>query len=94
MGEALAQAVRREARRAAREVLDRLTPLAVRTAPGRTDDEQVLSVSFLLRSTDERRFRREVDALARDRGDRLALSLTGPLPCYSFVEPRPARAGR
>ncbi|NEC71123.1 gas vesicle protein, partial [Streptomyces rochei] len=27
-------------------------------------------------------------------GDRLALSLTGPLPCYSFVEPRPARAGR
>ncbi|CAL9277745.1 MULTISPECIES: GvpL/GvpF family gas vesicle protein [Streptomyces] len=94
LGEALAQAVRREARRAAREVLDRLTPLAVRTAPGRTDDEQVLSVSFLLRSTDERRFRREVDALARDRGDRLALSLTGPLPCYSFVEPRPARAGR
>ena len=51
-------------------------------------------IKVLLRSTDERRFRREVEALARDRGDRLALSLTGPLPCYSFVEPRPARAGR
>ncbi|MFC7817189.1 GvpL/GvpF family gas vesicle protein [Streptomyces sp. NPDC057367] len=94
LGEAIAKSVRREARRAAREALDRLTPLAVRTVPGRTDDEQVLSVSFLLRSADERRFRQEVDALARDHGDRLALSLTGPLPCYSFVDPGPAQAGR
>ncbi|MFE0811203.1 GvpL/GvpF family gas vesicle protein [Streptomyces sp. NPDC058848] len=94
LGEAIARSVRREARRAAREVLDRLTPLAVRSVPGRTDDEQVLSVSFLLRSADERRFRQEVDTLARGHGDRLALSLTGPLPCYSFVDPGPAQAGR
>jgi hypothetical protein len=94
LGEALARAVRREARRAAQEVLDHLTPLAVRTVGGPTDDEQVLSASFLLRSADEPRFRQAVDACARDRGDRLALSVTGPLPCYSFVDPSPAPAGR
>ncbi|MFB6553911.1 GvpL/GvpF family gas vesicle protein [Streptomyces sp. NPDC056405] len=94
LGEAIARGVRREARRAAREVLDHLTPLAVRTVQGATDDEQVLSASFLLRSADERRFRQAVDVRARDCGDRLALSVTGPLPCYSFVDPRPAPAGR
>lgn len=95
LGEAIALGVRREARRAAREVVDRLAPLAVRTAGGTTDDEQVLSTSFLLRSADETRFREAVAALARTCGDRLALSVTGPLPCYSFVDPCPASpAGR
>ncbi|AKZ59937.1 putative gas vesicle synthesis protein [Streptomyces ambofaciens ATCC 23877] len=94
LGEALARGVRREARRAAGDVLDRLTPLAVRTVRGPTDDEQVLSASFLLRSADERRFRQAVDELARACGDRLAISLTGPLPCYSFVDPSPERSGR
>ncbi|MGZ3103074.1 GvpL/GvpF family gas vesicle protein [Streptomyces sp. H72] len=94
LGEALARGVRREAGRAAGDVLDRLTPLAVRTVRGQTDDEQVLSASFLLRAADEELFRRAVDELARTRGDRLAISLTGPLPCYSFVDPSPARDGR
>ncbi|MET7323731.1 GvpL/GvpF family gas vesicle protein [Streptomyces sp. NPDC005549] len=95
LGEAIALGVRREARRAAREVVDRLAPLAVRTVQGTTDDEQVLSASFLLRSADEARFREAVAARARACGDRLALSVTGPLPCYSFVDPRPTTpAGR
>ncbi|MEV6881654.1 MULTISPECIES: GvpL/GvpF family gas vesicle protein [unclassified Streptomyces] len=95
LGEAIALSVRREARRAAREVVDRLAPLAVRTVQGTTDDEQVLSASFLVRSGDEARFREAVAERARACGDRLALSVTGPLPCYSFVDPRPATpAGR
>lgn len=94
LGEAIALGVRREARRAARDVLDHLSPLAVRTVRGPTDDDQVLSASFLLRSADEARFRQAVDARARACGDRLALSVTGPLPCYSFVDPSPAPAGR
>ncbi|MEV0600424.1 GvpL/GvpF family gas vesicle protein [Streptomyces sp. NPDC050315] len=94
LGEALARGVRREARRAAQEVLAHLTPLAVRTAQGPLDDEQVLSTSFLVRATDERRFRQAVAARASALGDRLELSVTGPLPCYSFVDPRPASAGR
>ncbi|MGQ4419348.1 GvpL/GvpF family gas vesicle protein [Streptomyces sp. SAS_269] len=94
LGEALARSVRREARRAAQEVLSRLAPLAVRTAQGPLDDELVLSASFLLRSADEERFRQAAAAQARGFGDRLALSVTGPLPCYSFVETRPAPAGR
>ncbi|MFB6846487.1 GvpL/GvpF family gas vesicle protein [Streptomyces sp. NPDC056373] len=94
LGEALAKGVAREARDAARTVLARLTPLAVRTAPGPVDDEQVLSTSFLVRSADEQRFRQAVTAQARDVGDRLTLSVTGPLPCYSFVDARSAPAGR
>ncbi|KUN89463.1 gas vesicle protein [Streptomyces bungoensis] len=94
LGEALARGVRREARRAAGEVLARLTPLAVRVAGGPLDEERVLSASFLLRCGDEQRFREEVAALAGRLGDRLALSVTGPLPCYSFVAARPAGTGR
>ncbi|MFJ3334599.1 GvpL/GvpF family gas vesicle protein [Streptomyces sp. NPDC086766] len=94
LGEALARGVRREARHAAHEVLARLTPLAVRTAQGPLDDDLVLSASFLLNAADEERFRQVVAAQARAFGDRLALSVTGPLPCYSFVEAHPAPAGR
>lgn len=94
LGEALARSVRREARRAAHEVLAGLTPLAVRVAHGPLDEDRVLSASFLLRSDEEQRFRQTVAALARGLGDRLALSVTGPLPCYSFVDSRPATAGR
>ncbi len=94
LGEALAKGVAREARGAAREVLARLVPLAVRTAQGPVDDEQVLSTSFLVRSADEQRFRQAVAAQAREAGDRLTLSVTGPLPCYSFVDAPSAPAGR
>ncbi|MGW6642367.1 GvpL/GvpF family gas vesicle protein [Streptomyces iakyrus] len=94
LGEALAKGVARAARGAAREVLARLAPLAVRTAPGPVDDEQVLSTSFLVRRADEQRFRQAVAAQAHDVGDRLALSVTGPLPCYSFVDAPSAPAGR
>ncbi|MFE6199842.1 GvpL/GvpF family gas vesicle protein [Streptomyces sp. NPDC057838] len=94
LGEALAKGVAREARDAARQVLARLDGLAVRTAQGPVDDEQVLSTSFLVRSADEGRFREAVAAQARDVGDRLQLSVTGPLPCYSFVDAPSAPAGR
>ncbi|MFE5011132.1 GvpL/GvpF family gas vesicle protein [Streptomyces sp. NPDC056696] len=94
LGEALAKGVTREARRAAREVLACLAPLAVRTAQGPVDDEQVLSTSFLVRSADEPRFRQVLTDRARDVGDRLTLSVTGPLPCYSFVDASSAPAGR
>ena len=94
LGEALAKGVAREARGAAREVLARLVPLAVRTAQGPVDDEPVLSTSFLVRSADDQRFRQAVAAQAREAGDRLTLSVTGPLPCYSFVDAPSAPAGR
>jgi hypothetical protein len=94
LGEALAKAVRREARGAARAVLAGLAPLAVRVVEGPVDDERALSASFLLRTRDEARFRQALAAQARDLGDRLALSVTGPLPCYSFVQAPPVAAGR
>ncbi|CAL9388725.1 GvpL/GvpF family gas vesicle protein [Streptomyces sp. enrichment culture] len=94
LGEAIARGVRREARRAARDVLARLTPFAERTVHGTTDDEQVLSTSFLLPAAEEARFREAVAEAAGACGDRLTLQVTGPLPCYSFVEPRPAPDGR
>ena len=94
LGEALAKGVAREARGAAREVLARLVPLAVRTAQGPVDDERVLSTSFLVRADDEQRFRDAVTERAAAVGDRLTLGLTGPLPCYSFVDPPSVPAGR
>uniref|UniRef100_UPI0031D25BF0 GvpL/GvpF family gas vesicle protein n=1 Tax=Streptomyces hawaiiensis TaxID=67305 RepID=UPI0031D25BF0 len=94
LGEALAKGVAREAREAARTVLARLSPLAVRTAQGPVDDEQVLSTSFLVRSADEQLFRQAVTTQARDVGDRLTLSVTGPLPCYSFVDAQSDPVGR
>ncbi|MFJ7335781.1 GvpL/GvpF family gas vesicle protein [Streptomyces sp. NPDC101110] len=94
LGEALAKGVAREARGAAREVLARLAPLAVRTVQGPVDDEQVLSTSFLVHSADEERFRQAVAERARVVGDRLTLGVTGPLPCYSFVDAPSAPAGR
>ncbi|MEU1037940.1 GvpL/GvpF family gas vesicle protein [Streptomyces sp. NPDC005551] len=93
LGEAIARAVRQEAERAARETLARLAPFAERTVQGALDDTHVLSTSFLLRAADEKRFREAVAELAHRFGDRLALSVTGPLPCYSFVETAPAAAG-
>jgi hypothetical protein len=86
LGEALARAVTREARHAAREVLSRLVPLARRTAGGELDDTVVLSTSFLVPAEAQRRFRRAVEEQARRQASRLALGLTGPLPCYSFVD--------
>lgn len=99
LGEALSQAVRREARRAADDVLAELTSLARRTAQGTVDGTQVLSASFLVRNEDQTRFRDAVERGARRYGDRLTLRVTGPLPCYSFVDttaapaPVPATAG-
>jgi hypothetical protein len=100
LGEALARAVTREARRAAREVSARLAPLARRTAQGEVDDTVVLSTSFLVPADAEQRFRRTVEEQAGRLGTRIALSLTGPLPCYSFVDapttaptPSPATKG-
>ncbi|MDH6224464.1 MULTISPECIES: GvpL/GvpF family gas vesicle protein [Streptomyces] len=86
LGEALARAVTREGRRAAQEVRSRLVPLARRTAQGEVDDTVVLSASFLVPADAEHRFRRTVEEQARRHGARIALSLTGPLPCYSFVD--------
>ncbi|NYV77466.1 GvpL/GvpF family gas vesicle protein, partial [Streptomyces sp. UH6] len=86
LGEALARAVTREAGRAAREVHSRLAALATRTARGEVDDTVVLSASFLVPADAEERFRQAVEEQALRHGARIALSLTGPLPCYSFVD--------
>ncbi|MGW5174286.1 GvpL/GvpF family gas vesicle protein [Streptomyces sp. NPDC004082] len=93
LGEAIARAVRQEAQRAAGEVLARLAPFAERTVQGTLGDTHVLSTSFLLRAADEKRFREAVAEQAHRFGDRLALSVTGPLPCYSFVDTAPAATG-
>ncbi|WP_151769563.1 GvpL/GvpF family gas vesicle protein [Streptomyces abyssomicinicus] len=86
LGEALSRAVTREAERAAREVHSRLATLATRTARGEVDDTVVLSASFLVPADAEERFRQAVEEQALRHGARIALALTGPLPCYSFVD--------
>jgi hypothetical protein len=92
LGEAVAKAAGTEARRAAREVLSRLAPLARRTAQGTVDGSLVLSTSFLLPAAGEKKFRAVLAGQVRRHAGRLSLSVTGPLPCYSFVDPGTAAA--
>ncbi len=94
LGEAIAAGVQRRAERAADDVLARLTGLAERTVNGEMSGDTVLNASFLLAVDDIPGFRAAVTEEAQRHGRRLALSLTGPLPCYSFVadSATPARA--
>ncbi|MGW0927963.1 GvpL/GvpF family gas vesicle protein [Streptomyces sp. NPDC002644] len=67
-------------------------------AQGDIDVTVVLSGSFLVPEDAEQDFRRAVEGQARRHGTRIRLSVTGPLPCYSFVDApttaAPGPAGR
>lgn len=90
LGEAVASALRERQHADAHQVLEALTPLAVRTAVGPQVAGTVLNAGFLVERTDTEVFTDAVDVLGRRMGARVRLRCTGPLPPYSFV---PERAG-
>ncbi|WP_328859530.1 GvpL/GvpF family gas vesicle protein [Streptomyces sp. NBC_00306] len=94
LGEAIAAGVRRRAERAAEDVLVRLGALAERTAGADLAGDTVLNMSYLIPADAVPEFSAAVTEAARRHQGHLALSLTGPLPCYSFVTDAavPARA--
>jgi hypothetical protein len=90
LGEMVARAV--EARRAAEErrILERLEPLASRTARERDLPERVVvKAAFLVERSKLAEFDREVDVLAGELAGRIRFSYTGPLALHSFVDLAP-----
>ncbi|MDT0320528.1 GvpL/GvpF family gas vesicle protein [Streptomyces millisiae] len=93
LGEAVAAGLRRRAAEAAASALRELASLAEATAPGPELPECVGNVSFLVAAAREPEFRATAERRAAELGDRAELRLSGPLPCFSFVTPRPETAG-
>lgn len=85
LGEAVAGALQRRAEQAAVDVVAELRPLAAETREGRESAQGAMNVSFLVPRSAETDFREAVGRLAGRCRGRIALTLTGPLPCYSFV---------
>ncbi|MFC8124841.1 GvpL/GvpF family gas vesicle protein [Streptomyces sp. NPDC057302] len=85
LGQAVAAGLQRRAEQAAAEVVAQLRPLAAELSEGRDIAGGALNASFLVPHAAETAFRRAVDTLAARHQGRIALTLTGPLPCYSFV---------
>jgi hypothetical protein len=86
LGEAVASALARRAADAGEEAVRRLRPSAVDCRPGPEVAGCPLNVSFLVAADRAARFRAEADRSAAEWRDRVDLRLTGPLPCYSFVD--------
>ncbi|MGW7573440.1 GvpL/GvpF family gas vesicle protein [Streptomyces sp. NPDC054765] len=93
LGEAVATALSRRAAEAGHEIVHELTPRARAVAAGPEVSGCQVNMSFLVDRRDSDGFAAEAERLARHRSDRVALRVAGPLPCYSFLEPR-ALAGR
>ncbi|EFK99206.1 gas vesicle synthesis protein [Streptomyces sp. SPB78] len=90
LGRAVAEGLTGRAREAAGAVRAALEPLAVESREGPVDESTVLNVSWLVgRRAPRRPSRAEAARLAGPSAPYLALVLTGPLPCYSFVSAPP-----
>jgi hypothetical protein len=86
LGELVAQAVRVREERDAPLVRQALEGTAQAVRPGPDSGGWLVNVSFLVRTGDADRFMAAADALARAH-PHLELTVNGPLPPYSFVEP-------
>ncbi|GAA2960220.1 GvpL/GvpF family gas vesicle protein [Kitasatospora cinereorecta] len=91
LGEAIATALSRRAADAGKKILRTLTPMARAVAAGPEVHGCALNVSFLIDRHDSDRFRREAQSFADTHRTQVELRIAGPLPCYSFVSPQPAR---
>ncbi|MGE9693360.1 MULTISPECIES: GvpL/GvpF family gas vesicle protein [unclassified Streptomyces] len=93
LGRAVAEGLTRRAREAAGAVRAALEPLAVESCQGAVDEGTVLNGSWLVDADRLDAFRAEAGRLAGRSAPYLALVLTGPLPCYSFVAAPPVPVG-
>jgi hypothetical protein len=91
LGEAVVAGLRRRADAVGAAVVA-LSTMASDVQEGPELAEYVLNASFLVAAEDAETFRSAAQDLARGHADRAAVTVTGPLPCYSFaVLPTPAR---
>ncbi|MFJ6700098.1 GvpL/GvpF family gas vesicle protein [Streptomyces sp. NPDC091272] len=85
LGEAVAAGLQHRAEQAASKVLSALRPLAAESCEGREVGGGALNASFLVAHEAEADFRAAAGRLAAEQAGRIVLTVTGPLPCYSFV---------
>ncbi|WP_329459580.1 GvpL/GvpF family gas vesicle protein [Streptomyces sp. NBC_01497] len=93
LGEALVSALSGRAAVAGRQAVVLLTPLSHAVAAGPEVSGCVLNMSFLVDEADGERFEKAAARFAALHRDRVELRVSGPLPCYSFVEPAASLAG-
>jgi hypothetical protein len=85
LGEAVAAAVAQRRQLCGAQLLDRLRPLASRTATLTSGEQYVLNAAFLVERSAVDGFVGTVDELRDQLSPAVDLVLTGPLPPYSFV---------
>jgi len=85
LGELVSHEVAARRSREAAEMVSRLEASATRASLGEPGTSQFLNVSFLVPDETKDLFVRAVQEEAQRRGDAYAVTLTGPLPPYSFV---------
>jgi hypothetical protein len=67
-------------------IVDALAPLAVATSEGEAPAEyMILSMAFLVDRDRLGEFDAAIEAVSRERRERMQFRLVGPLPPYSFV---------
>ncbi len=86
LGEAVASALSATAARAGEDLVRELASAAVEACEGPAVRGCVVNASFLVETASAEVFRATADRLAGARADEAELRVTGPLPCYSFVE--------
>ncbi|MET8677843.1 GvpL/GvpF family gas vesicle protein [Streptomyces sp. NPDC004647] len=86
LGEAVAAGLTRRAADAAAKLLAELSGLSAGSTHGPEVAGCVLNASFLVARSETDRFRTAVERFAAEHQERVELRLTGPLPCYSFVD--------
>jgi len=85
LGEAVAAGLAERAAESADRLLRGLAKLSDRWVRGPEVTGCVANLSFLVEEKAQAAFQAEVERFAAAHRDRVALRLTGPLPCYSFV---------
>jgi hypothetical protein len=87
LGEAVVTGLRRRAEAVGAAVLAALSVMASDVRQGPELAEYVLNGSFLVAAEEAERFRAAAQDVARGHAGQAAVTVTGPLPCYSFAAP-------
>ncbi|WP_030746261.1 GvpL/GvpF family gas vesicle protein [Streptomyces sp. NRRL F-5135] len=85
LGELISQEVLARQESDGKELVNALSPAAVRTSVGEPARDHFLNASFLVKREEAAAFSEAVHQVAERRGDAYTVRLHGPLPPYSFV---------
>jgi hypothetical protein len=87
LGELVSTAVDQRRERDSIDIIERLDPKALATAPGPLESEfMVLNAAFLIARDRQPELERAVEVVAEERRDRMRFRLLGPMPAYDFID--------